>query len=220
MIRMAIIALAFLITTSAYSQGTTFLQDPVTAKNFNTDKYSGIKGTPFLQDKWIKGTATTPRGIYQQLELKFNVYDNTLFFNKEDEAFEFQDEIISFILMPKPDDSSTYLVYKKGITGADFSGNQYVQVLLEGPVGLYKLAVKQVSEMSEINAGIVKTFTNNSKYYISKNNQLRFIKINKSEILNSLSDQREKIQSYINEKKLSFRKDSDLVEVLKYYQSL
>lgn len=220
MIRMAIIALAFLITTSAYSQGTVFLQDPVTAKNFNTDKYSSIKGTPFLQDKWIKGTATTPRGIYQQLELKFNVCDNTLFFNRKDEAFEFQDEIISFILMPKPDDSSTYLVYKKGITGADFSGNQYVQVLLEGPVGLYKLAVKQVSEMSEINAGIVKTFTNNSKYYISKNNQLRFIKINKSEILNSLSDQREKIQSYINEKKLSFRKDSDLVEVLKYYQSL
>ncbi|MDP3667767.1 MAG: hypothetical protein Q8R50_13880 [Sediminibacterium sp.] len=220
MIRNAVIALAFLFTTTAYSQGTAFLQDPVTNRSFNTDKYSGIKGTPFLQDKWIKGTATTPRGIYQQLELKFNVYDNTLFFNKEDEAFEFQDEITSFTLMPKPDDSATYLVYKKGITGADFSRNQYVQVLLEGPVGLYKLAIKQVSEMSEINAGIVKTFTNNSKYYISKNNQPRFIKINKSEILDSLSDQREKIQSYINEKKLSFRKDSDLVEVLKYYQSL
>lgn len=220
MIRNAVIALAFLLTTTAYSQGTAFLQDPVTTKNFNTDKYSGIKGTPFLQDKWIKGTATTPRGIYQQLELKFNVYDNTLFFNKEDEAFEFQDEITSFTLMPKPDDSATYLVYKKGITGADFSRSQYVQVLLEGPVGLYKLAIKQVSEMSEVNAGIVKTFTNNSKYYISKNNQLRFIKINKSEILSILSDKQEKIQSYINEKKLSFRKDSDLVEVLKYYQSL
>lgn len=48
------------------------------------------------------GTATTPRGIYQQLELKFNVYDNTPFFNKDEETFEFQDEIISFTLMPKP----------------------------------------------------------------------------------------------------------------------
>lgn len=220
MIRVTLLAFVFLLVTPAFSQGTAFLQDPVTAKNFNTEKYAGMKGTPFLQDRWIRGTATTPKGVYQDLELKFNVYDNTLFFNKDDEAFEFQDEVLSFTLMPKPDDSTTYLYYKKGITGADFTGNQYVQVLLEGPVGLYKLNLKQVSEMSEINAGIVKTFTNNSKYYISKNQHLQFIKINKTDILNSLADKREKIQSYINEKKLSFRKDSDLIEVLTYYQSL
>lgn len=212
--------ITFLFSVVTYSQGAVFLQDPVTAKNYNTEKYSGMKGTPFLQDKWTKGTATTSKGIYQQLELKFNVYDNALFFKMEEDAYEFQDEILSFTLMPNPEDASTFLVYKKGITHADFSPNQYVQILLEGPIGLYKLTSKQVSEMSEINAGLIKTFTNNSKYYISKNNQLQFLKINKTEILHVLSDKKDKIQSYLTEKKPSFRKDIDLVELLKYYQSL
>jgi hypothetical protein len=208
------------LTLEGFSQNVTALQDPVSSKNFNSEKYSGIRGTPFLVDKWYNGTVTTPKGVYQNLELKFNVYDNTLFFNKNDESFELQDDIVSFTLMPKPDDAGSYLIYKRGISGADLHDNQYVQVLLEGNTSLYKLDVKQLSEMSEINAGIVKNFTNNAKYYIGKNHDLQFIKINKTEILNALKDKQDKIQASINEKKFSFRKDADLIEVLKYYNSL
>lgn len=204
----------------AFSQNVYSLQDPVSTKNFNPEKYSGIRGTPFLVDKWYKGTVTTPKGVYQNLELKFNVYDNALFFNKNDESFELQDDITTFTLMPKPEDASTYMVYKKGISGADLRGNEFVQVIYEGKASLYKLDVKQVSEMSEINAGIVKTFTNVGKYYISKNGKLSFLKLNKNELLAALSDQQEKVQAFINEKKLSFRKEADVVELLKYYSTL
>ena len=31
------------------------LQDPVSSKNFNPEKYAGIRGTPFLQEKWVHG---------------------------------------------------------------------------------------------------------------------------------------------------------------------
>lgn len=214
-----IIILSF-ITVSSFAQ-LPFLQDPVTSKNFSTEKYSGIRGTPFLADKWTKGTITTSKGVYKDIELKFNVYDNLLVFNKDDESYEFLDPVVSFTLMPKPNDPASYMVYNKGISGADVKPNQFVQVLLEGkPAGLYKLDLKQVSEMSEINAGIVKTFTNNSKYYISKNKQLQFIKLNKTEILNALSDKQDKVQAYIDEKKYSFRKESELVDVLNYYNSL
>ena len=221
MTRYTLLGSFLLFTVTAFSQGNNLLQDPVTAKNFNTEKYSAMRGTPFLADKWTKGTVTTPLGIYKDLELKFNVYDNLLVFNKNDESFEFVDEVVSFTLMPKPNDPSSFMVYKKGIAGADLKANQFVQVLLEAqPASLYKLDLKQVSEMSEINAGIVKTFTNNSKYYISKNKQLQFVKLNKTDILNALSDKQDKIQAYIDEKKISFKKEAELVEVLKYYNSL
>lgn len=205
--------------TVASAQNVYSLSDPVSSKNFNAEKYSGIRGTPFLLDKWVKGTVTTPRGVYQNLDLKFNVYDNSLFFNKDDESFELQDEIISFTLMPK-EDPVTHLIYKRGISGADLREHQYVQVLLEGKMSLYKLDVKQLSEMSEINAGIVKTFANTAKYYIGKNKDLQFVKINKTEILNALKDKQSQVEAFINDKKLSFRKDADVVEVLKYYNSL
>lgn len=215
----AIIIFLLLLRGSTDAQNVYQLQDPVSTKNFNPEKYSGIRGTPFLVDKWIKGSVSISKGVYQNLELKYNVYDNALFFNKNDESFEFQEEVISFTLMPKEDPAS-HMVYKRGISGADLRGNEFVQVLLEAEMGLYKLDVKQLTEMSEINAGIVKTFANTAKYYIGKKGKLKFLKLNKQEVLAVLSDQQEKIQAYINEKKYSFRKDTELVDVLKYYNSL
>lgn len=209
-----------LIMHSVFSQNISILQDPMSSKSFNSEKYSAYRGTPFLTDKWIKGNVSTPKGVYQNMELKFNVYDNALFFNKNDESFEFVDEVVSFTMMPKPEDASSYLTYKRGYVGADLRGNEFVQVLLEGAVGLIKLDVKQLTEISEVNAGIVKTFANTSKYYISKNGKLQFLKLNKSEVLGALSDKQDKIQAYINDKKYSFRKDIELVDVLKYYATL
>lgn len=213
------IASLLLLSGATYAQNVYQLQDPVSSKNFNPDKYSGIRGTPFLVDKWIKGSVSISRGVYQNLELKYNVYDNALFFNKNDEPFEFQEDVLAFTLMPK-EDPATHMVYKRGISGADLRGNEFVQVLLEAEVGLYKLDVKQLTEMSEINAGIVKTFANTAKYYIGKNGKLKFLKLNKQEVLAALSDKQDKIQAYINEKKYSFRKDMELVDVLKYYNAL
>ena len=59
------------------------LQDPVSSKNFNPEKYAGIRGTPFLQEKWVHGSVTTNLGVYNDLELKIDLYDNILFFNNE-----------------------------------------------------------------------------------------------------------------------------------------
>ncbi len=206
--------------SAAQAQNVYSLQDPVTSRNFSSSKYSDIRGTPFLVDKWINGSVTTTKGTYQSLELKYNVYDNTLIFNKDDESFEMIDDILSFTLKPKANDPSGFLLFKKGISGADIKANQFVQVLVEGNINLYKLPVKQVSEMSEINAGVVQTFTNNAKYYIGKTGQLQFIKINKEEVLNAVKDKQDQLESFIKSKKLSLKKESDVVELIAYYNSL
>ncbi|MDE3251542.1 MAG: hypothetical protein KGO92_01975 [Bacteroidota bacterium] len=204
----------------AQAQNVYSLQDPVTSRSFSTSKYSDIRGTPFLVDKWINGSVTTTKGTYASLELKYNVYDNTLVFNKDEESYEMIDDILSFTLKPKANEPSGFLVFKKGISGADIRPGQFVQVLAEGNINLYKLPVKQVSEMSEVNAGVVQTFTNNAKYYIGKTGQLHFIKMNKEEVLNAMQDKQSQIESFIREKKLSLRKEGDVIDLITYYNSL
>ena len=180
-----------------------------------------MRGTPFLVDKWYKGIVNTPAGAYKNLELKYNVYENTIFFNKDDYSYELTDNIVSFTLMPNPDDPKTYMVYRKGLASADFKDNQFIMVLLEGtPASVYRLDEKQVHELSEVNAGIVKTFKNNNKYYINVNKQLQFVKLNKAEILAVLKDKQDKLEQFIADKKLSFKKENDLVELVKYYNTL
>jgi len=93
-------------------------------------------------------------------------------------------------------------------------------VLEEGKINLYKYFGKQVSEMSEINAGMVKTFTPNIKYYMGNSSSLKFTKLNGNECLQLMADKKELIDKYLAEKKLSLKKESDFVEIIHYYNSL
>jgi hypothetical protein len=215
-----LVGILFLGSSVLKAQNVMSLQDPVSTKNFNSEKYSGIRGTPFLIDKWIKGTVTTPNGVYENLELKLNVYDNSLVFNKQDEPYELTDKIISFTLMVKESDPNSWLVFKKDLAGADLSKNQYVQVLYEGKVCLYKQPTKQLVEISEINAGIVKTFSSNTKYYLLINNIAQFVRLNKTELLEALKDKKDQLQLFITDNKLSFKKETDAIDLLKYYNTV
>ena len=101
-----VIAFILMLTLQSSQAQLLQLQDPVSSKNFNPDKYAGIRGTPLFQDKWIHGSVITSKGIYSDLELKIDLYDNILFFNKEDASFELLDQIISQIPAPVGDASA------------------------------------------------------------------------------------------------------------------
>ncbi|NDA63914.1 MAG: hypothetical protein EBX50_18090, partial [Chitinophagia bacterium] len=176
---------------ATYCQNITQLSDPVTNKNFSLEKYSEIKGSPFMIDKWIEGSVITPKGIYQKLLLKYNAYDNLLVFNNNEESFEFQETILGFSLMPKPGDNTSTLHFKNGLSGNGIQPHQFLQVLVEGNISLYKYFGKQVTEMSEINAGMVKTFTPNIQYYIGNSTALKFIKLNSNDFLQLMSNKKE-----------------------------
>ena len=215
-----IFLLAGLLAASTLQSQIMILHDPVSAKIYSTEKYSGVKGSAFLYDKWIAGSATTLRGCYNNLELKLDAYSNFLYFNKDGEPYEFQEDVISFILMPSVTDSSTYQYYKKGISGSGVKAGQYVQVLFEGRLSLYKSDIKLLSEVNEINAGLVKIFNSASRYFLLKDNILQLIKLNKKEVFEILKDKEEKIQPYIKDNNLSTKKEADLISVLRYYNSL
>lgn len=197
------------------------LQDPVSSKNFNPEKYSGIRGTPFYQDKWIRGIVTTNLGVYYDLELKINLYDNAVFFNKDGEPFELLDKIVSVQLLPKWPDTTNQMVFSKGMNQAGLKPDQYIQVLVgTGAIQFYRSDIKQVSEMSEINAGMVKTFSNTSRYYLKKGDQLKFIRLNKEDILVFFGDKEADMNSIFTEKKLNLKKEGDVVQAIQAYNSL
>lgn len=209
-----------LFNSRAASSQIMVLEDPVSASVFGAEKYAGISGAPFLYDKWVAGTATVPRGTFKNLELKLDSYSNTLYFNKDDVPNEFKENVTTFTLMPEVSDSSTYEYYRKGIAGPGLKIEQYVRILIEGNLSFFKSEIKLVTDVNQINAGIIKTFNTSVRYYIMKDDLARIIKLNKKEVLEVLKDKEDKIQSYITEKKISLKKESELIELIKYYNSL
>ena len=197
------------------------LQDPVSSKNFNPEKYAGIRGTPFLQEKWVHGSVTTNLGVYNDLELKIDLYDNILFFNNGGEPFELIDKIVEVKLFPKWPDNKNELLFIKGLSQAGIKPEQYIQVLVgTGAVQFYRSDIKQVSEMSEINAGMVKTFANASRFYIKKGDQFKLIRLNKEDVMSFLIDKDAAINAVITEKKLNLKKEGDIAQAIQAYNSL
>lgn len=197
------------------------LQDPVSSKNFNSEKYAGIRGTPFLQEKWNRGIVITNNGVYNDLELKIDLFDSKVYFNKNDESFELLDQIIGLKLYPKWPDTSAALSFMRGINQNSIKPEQYVQILVgSGTVQFYRSDIKQLTEMSEINAGMVKTFANTSRYYIKKGDQYKLIKLAKEEVLPFLQDKEAAVNSLITDQKLNLKKESDIVKLLQGYNSL
>lgn len=197
------------------------LQDPVSSKNFNPEKYAGIRGTPLLVDKWQHGSVITTKGYYADLELKIDLYDNQVFFNKNDESFELLDQIVALRLFPKWPDTAIQQVFIKGLNQNNIKPDQYVQVLVaQGPVQLYRSDIKQVTEMSEINAGMVKTFANASRYFIKKGDQFKLVKLNKEEIMPFLIEKETEINDFIAKKKLNLKKEADFVQLLQAFNAL
>ena len=197
------------------------LQDPVSSKNFNPEKYAGIRGTPFLQEKWVHGSVTTNLGVYNDLELKIDLYDNILFFNNGGEPFELIDKIVEVKLFPKWPDNKNELLFTKGLSQAGIKPEQYIQVLVgTGAVQFYRSDIKQVSEMSEINAGMVKTFANASRFYIKKGDQFKLIRLNKEDVMSFLIDKDPAINAVITEKKLNLKKEGDIAQAIQAYNSL
>jgi len=191
------------------------MQDPVSARTFNGDKYSGMKGSPFLYDKWIPGAVTTAKGIYPNLELKLDAYSNILYHKKNDEPYEIQDEIKSFYLV-----ASDTLYFKNGLSGKTLTPGQFVQVLTEGKISFYRSDIKLISEMSEINSGMIKTFITATRYFIIKDGQTALIRLNKNEVFELMKDNEAKVKSFIEEHKIPVKKEADFTRILQFYNSL
>jgi len=202
-------------SSSLFSQNATMLQDPLSSKRFNSDKYAAMRGTPFLLDKWLIGSAETAKGKYEGIELKFNVYDNTLLINKGDEPYELNENIYSFSL----NNGKQILLFRKVKPSVDFGSDLFLQVLVEGNIKLFKMHVKKLAEMSEINAGIVQTFTNSAKYYFETDHVLQSLKTDKESIIKLQPANEEKINLFIKENKISFKKEDDLIRLFNFMNS-
>lgn len=196
------------------------LNDPVTARTFNSGKYSEVKGTPYFIDKWMEGSVTIDRGTYKSLLIKYDVHEQELYFLKNEMSYVFTEPVISFTLKPNPADSTSFMRFIKGLSGNGLKENQYVQVLATGKIDLYRSDIKKMSELNEINRGVVLNFTTSTRYYVKKDNTITLIKLNKQELIDLVKDKEAVMQEYINANKISFKKEADMIRLIRHYNTL
>jgi hypothetical protein len=204
---------------TAKAQGGQYYLDPK-GKPFEQRNYIDIDGDPFVFNKWLPGRAITDKGhVYDNLKLKYNVYDDqlTFIYLDTDEPLLFVEPIKSFVVF-----NPTALTFANGFPAIDKQTVQtYYQVLATGKGYLLKKYVKNMVETKAYNAAtITKRFIDDIAYYIYRDGKITPLKRNKEAVLAATADKSTQIIEYLKTNNIGFKKDEDLSKLFNYYYTL
>lgn len=211
------------IPRGARVESTTVI-DGITTHSYSAHSKIPVNGTPFLDDDFKPGILELKDGkSSQEVQLRYNVATD---------LFEIDYNNDTLTLNRPFDVRYIYLGEKKFIYDLHFteseSGkrNGYFEIVEEGTISLFLKRNKKLSYDSFVSTykggGGTKEY-----YYVDKISY--FCRIDKSEpflvkssksFLNGLTQHKSEMKSFIKSNKIKFKKKTDLVLLVEYYNSL
>jgi len=185
-----------------------------------------VRGTPFLYRSWYSGTVTTAKGdSYSNYKLKYNAFNQTIFFSNGIDSLEANEDVKEFTLVVQENNSSPDTVFRF-INGSQFKNNKdkttnYYEVLLEAEKGkLLKLNKKDIVEESTglPSAEGTMVFKLETSFYYYDINAAKFsrIKPNGSNIADILKLDKENEKSFMLES-YDLTQESQIIELFKKF---
>jgi len=175
-----------------------------------------VEGTPLLNTEWGKGDVKFRNGgMVKDIELKFNLERNELYYNYQGELYLFNDPVNSFTLKYSNMGKAQEVFFRNGYPINGRLGNEtFYEVIAEGEK--YQFLSFKYAFLSNANSyggsSNKQIFTNAEEFYILDKIAGKMIRSKKSvagiaESLPSLSD---KITKVSTEKKIKLRDYSDI----------
>lgn len=185
-----------------------------------------VRGTPFLYRNWYSGTVTTAKGdSYSNYKLKYNAFNQTIFFSNGLDSLEVNEDVKEFTLVVQENNPSPDTVFRF-INGSQFKNNKdkttnYYEILLESEKGkLLKLNKKGIVEESTglPSAEGTMVFMLETSFYYYDINAAKFsrIKSNGSNIADILKLDKETEKSLMPDS-YDLTQESQLIELFKKF---
>lgn len=174
------------------------------------------EGSLFLFDFWAPGFAVTDKGVtHKDMMLKYNMLEDMVVFKgANNEPMAFVEPIRKFNI--------NTLVFVNGFPPiGGQSIKSYYQQLASGNIQLLKYKKKTIKETKGYGStSNTRELVDEVSYYIFKNDAIRYIRLNKKDVLAEMQDKQAQIQSYLSSHQTNFKNDSDLAALFDYYNSL
>jgi hypothetical protein len=186
-------------------------------------KYADISGTPFVFGDWRKATIFD-LGLHPiaTIKVKYNSYSDQIHFldEKETELVANKDIIKKVVLLYDSADGSKEIVLEKGFTDSKsiLRINQFVQVLNDGKVQLFKQNTTKIIQKDSLFATLkVNTFSENKFYFLkyTPTSVEKLRKLDQSE-LHALLPNKAIIEAY-SKKKSKLKNEKDFIDFLNFY---
>lgn len=176
-----------------------------------------VEGTPLLNTEWGRGEVRFKNGgIVKDIELKFNLERNELYFNKGDELFLFNDPVISFSIQYNHLGKSYQKLFRNGFPLNGRLGNEtFYEIIADGDKWQFvNFTFAFLSNANTYGGSSAKQiFTTGDEFYIFDRGSDKMIRTKKSiaGITESMPSMREQITRICTEKKLKLRNNEEVV---------
>lgn len=217
---MLFLALESMAQSTTNSQSTNFYVEAynIRGRPFVNPDASNIEGSPLLNLDWGKGTVYFKDGtVAQNVELKFNLEKNELYFNRDGELFLFNDPVMSFRM------SYSFSAGKKEVhfrSGYPLNGRlnkeTFYQVLEDG--AKFQFLVYRstyLADSYQYGGQAKKAFKEIEELYVFDVAFGKMIKIKRTEasLVEALPDLKDKISSAIRNNRLKLKTNEDFARI-------
>ncbi|WP_242928137.1 hypothetical protein [Pontibacter vulgaris] len=194
------------------------------------NRYSGIKGTPFFLENWGKASLVlNGKTKYDNVVLKYNVYDNTILYRKPDgSVLELNTNNLDYFILQDSLGLKNYMFKRTPELAAidKKAGTQFNAILYEG--SKYKLLLNPSKSLLKAdykggysaNRTHDELLTENAYYIVKSDKTAQKVKLNKKNLLKVLANEQQKVQAYLEKEKIDAGTEDGWIKVLNYYESL
>lgn len=179
----------------------------IRAKTANGD----VVGSPFLLKDWVGGKVMFEGAEPNVSEkINFDVMEGVLVMKKGNQEYLFKEPVTEFILNA-PDGER---LFRK-------IGGSFYEVLYDGRTKLVQKHVKTIMESTAYgSATVTKKIESETAFYLVVSGQLTEKIKNENGLVTALSNKSTELKAYIKANKFSFKRNDDVINLLKYYDSL
>lgn len=191
----------------------------IRGKPFTNPDASNIEGSPLLNQDWAKGTVYFKDGaVAQNLELKFNLEKNELYFNRDGELFLFNDPIMSFRMTFSSGAGKKEVHFRSGYpVNGRLLKETFYEVLEDGAkFHFVSYRFTYLADSYRYGGQSKKVFTENEELYLYDVAFGKMVKVKRSEasLVEALPDYKDKIIAVIRDNKLKLKSNDDLKKII------
>lgn len=184
-----------------------------------------VDGSPYFMDEFRHAKITLSKGkVYENAEVKIDLYNQEVHvLDSNSKEIIAEDGSIREVIII--DTGNTQIIFSKFQTGFPSidknNTNSLYRVLSDGKARLLLSSKKEIAVTKDVMTGEVhKEFLQRDDYYVFQNGEITKLNKDKNFVLVLMMDQEKKISDYLNENKVSFKKQDMLIALFNYYNSL
>ena len=179
------------------------------------------EGSPYFNPQWVKGMVKFSTGHWvSQIELRYNLVDQQLFFRKNEQMFLFVDTVREFLLSPSEAPGQSLRMFRSGYpVNGKFGPSTFYEVLADGSrIQFVRLLLRKMLIQNNYAEGTRKVYKDAPLLFWYQPSSGKWVNADHQveELLQAFPELTETVAGFVKSHRSKLRKEEELAELAVY----